>query len=60
MGFVWGLWLCLVLVWRRLEGDGSYGRWIVVGLVLIPRSFQSLMALSHGSWRLILAGLGLN
>ena len=60
MGFAWGLWLRLGLVWRRLEGNGSHGRWIVVGWVLIPGSFRSWMALGRGSWRLILVGLGLN
>ena len=60
MGFAWGLWLRLGLEWRRLEGNGSHGRWIVVGWVLIPGSFRSWMALGRGLWRLILVGLGLN
>ena len=59
-GFCVGVVATFGLVWRRLEGDDSCGRWIVVGWVLIPGSFRSLMTLGRGSWRLILAGLGLN
>ena len=59
-GFCVGVVATFGLVWRRLEGDDSCGRWIVVGWVLIPGSFRSLMTLGCGSWRLILAGLGLN